>query len=451
MINTDATMALIYDYLTGWALIWYVLGASIIYTVALRCMQLRYFIDAWHYVFAPESTVSSSDKVVHMTSLQAFISTLSANLGNGSIAGMATAIYSGGPGAAFWVLIIGMLLMVIRFAEVFLSIYFTNTASTRTGVGGPMLYLRYVPGGHVLAVIYAAITLLFGLLIGNGVQTNSIRLSLESACQLPKEISAVALLIFVFYIVSGGASRIARVSERLVPLKVVTFFSTTFIILVYHWQSIIPSLKIILEAAFTPYAFAGGIIGFSVQQAMKFGIIRSIFATETGLGTAAILFSSTGSEEPIKDGIMSMLSTFISTIVCFIIALCIIASGVASSGLTSTALTIASYQTVFGTLGSWIVTFLSISFGAGVLVSYAYITREVWFFLSGGRFVFLFNLIYCAVAFGGALARTNEVFQIGDVIVAIMLFINLYGMVCLIPVVRRALAGFEDTREYTNR
>ncbi len=443
--------------LTGWPLIIYVVTATIICTFALQFLQFRYFVNAWKYVFAPSKAAAGSDKIVHMTTLQAFISTLSANLGNGSIAGMATAIYSGGPGAAFWVLVIGIFLMVIRFAEVFLSIYYANTASTRAGLGGPMLYLRNVPGGYILAALYGFITLCFGLIGGNGVQTNSISDSLTTTWNIPKEISAVALLIFVFYIVSGGAARIARVSERLVPLKVATFFLSTFAILIWHRAEIIPALKIIWESAFHPMSIMGGAAGvtvFTVQQAMQFGITRSIFATETGLGTAGILFSATGSEEPVKDGIMSMLSTFISTLVCFIVALCILVSNVLPAGLTEglygMPLTIAAFDTVFGYFGGWIVTFLAVSFGAGVLVSYAYVTREVWLFLTGGRFSFLFNVVYCAVAFIAALTKSETVWNLVGIIIALMLFINLYGMVCLIPVIRRALAAFKDTRDHTS-
>jgi alanine or glycine:cation symporter, AGCS family len=460
MMNMEAFQTIfttIHGYSGGWPVIIYVLAASLLYTVALNFMQFRYFARAWKYVLSPTQAAAGSDKVVHMTSLQAFISTLSANLGNGSIVGMATAVYLGGPGSAFWVLLVGMFLMVIRFGEVFLSIYYANVASTRAGLGGPMLYLRNVPGGHALAAFYGLITFLFGLLIGNGVQTNSISSSLQTTWQVPNEISALALLIFVFYIVSGGATRIARISERLVPLKVATFFISTIIILGYHYRSIIPALNLIWQGAFQPMAIAGGVLGstfFLVQQAMQFGIIRSIFATETGLGTAGILFSSTGSEEPIKDGIMSMLSTFISTLVCFIIALCILVSNVLPAGLTAgeygMPLTIAAFNSVFGEFGGWIVTFLSISFGAGVLVSYAYITKEVWLFLTGGRFPMLFSIIYCAVAFIAALVKSKTVWDLGDIIVALMLFINLYGMVCLIPVIRRALAAFESTRDHEN-
>ena len=149
----------------------------------------------------------------------------------------------------------------------------------------------------------------------------------------------------------------------------------------------------------------GGVIGYTIQHAIRSGMSKSIFATESGLGTAAILFGHTGSKTPVKDGIIATFSTFISVLVCFIVALCIIASGVWTTGLTSTPLTIAAFSTVFGEqFGGIAVSFLSISFGVGVLVSFAYITREVWLFLTNNKYANIFPMIYCLFAFGGRIA-----------------------------------------------
>ena len=173
----------------------------------------------------------------------------------------------------------------------------------------------------------------------------------------------------------------------IVPLKVGLFFVSAVMILMFHYQSIIPALKLLLIADSTA-AFAGGIAGFTIQQAMQYGILRSINATESGLGTAAILFGSTGSVHPVRDGIMAMATSLVSALVCFTVSLCIVASGVWNSGATSTALTIAAYQSVFGSIGGWLVTFLSTAFGIGVMVSYAYITKAAWDTITGNRFVF---------------------------------------------------------------
>lgn len=430
-------------FLLGWPLLIYVLAISSLCTVFFSFVQIRYFFYAWRITLFPSKEELTATENADMTPFQAFINTLSTNLGNGSIAGMATALYSGGPGAAVWVVIIGLLLMAVRFAEVYLSTYFGSRVNTKGSIGGPMLYLQEVWGGKYLARIYAVACLLFSLLIGNAMQTNSIRISLETTWRINPLVSAVVMLVFITYILFGGAQRIVKVSEKIVPLKVGVFSISTLIVLGYHYTAIMPALRLMLSAAFQPLALAGGLIGFSVQQAMGFGILRSIMATESGLGTAAIMFGSTGSKEPVKDGIISMLSTFISTVVCFVVALCIVASGVWDNGLTSTALTIASFHTVFGWFSGWVVSFLSITFGAGVLVAYAYITREAWISVTGGRFMRLFSFVFCAVSFIGALINANTVFALGDIVNATMLVVNLFGIAYLSPLIKKDLTAFK--------
>lgn len=427
--------------LLGWPLIFYVLGISIVCTIACKFVQFRYFFKAWQLTLFPKKEKAVAKKDVDMTPLQAFVNTLSANLGNGSVAGMATAIYSGGPGAAFWVVLIGLLLMSVRFAEVFLSIRFSMDYPT-SNVAGPMLYLKSAPGGKVLSLIYGILCLFFGFIVGNAMQTNSIRVSLATTFGTQPLVVATVLGLFILYVVYGGAARIVKVSDKLVPVKVIVFFASSLLILCYHYASIGAALKLIVDSAFTPVAATGGVLGFAVQQAMRFGISRSIVATESGLGTAAILYGSTGSTQPVKDGTMSILSTFISTLVCFIIALCIVASGVWSSGLTSTALTIASYNTVFGQFGGWLVSFLSVSFGAGVLVAYAYIAREAWLFVTGGKFAGVFSLLYPLVSFCGALVSVDALFFSVDVVNGAMLIINLFGLVCLLPMVAKGVQSY---------
>jgi AGCS family alanine or glycine:cation symporter len=389
-------------------------------------------------MMSPSKTVGRQD----MSPFQAFLSTLNANLGNGSIAGMATALYAGGPGAAFWVVITGIVMASVRFCEVYLSTYFAAHAKDRQTLGGPMLYLRSVVGGKALSWLYGFSCFLFSLMVGNAIQANTVRLSLEHTWNIPMIPTAVVLTLFVLYVVLGGAQRVARLSQALVPLKIGVFLISSFGVLAYHYQALLPALALIMKHAFTPLAVAGGALGFGVQQAIRFGMSRSIMANESGLGTAAILYSATGSAEPIRDAIISMVSTFISILVCFLIMLSIVASGVWDSGLTSSALTIAAYQTAFGHYGAWIVTFLSVSFGIGVVVAFAYITRECWLFLSGGRYPHVVSGLYCITAFIGALLPVNAVWLLAEALNALMLIINLFGILCLLPLVRAGLKAF---------
>ncbi len=442
-ISLDSLSSMVNSFM-GWPIIFYVIGVSIIISCALGLVQLRYFFAAWKYTFMP----SKSEKKSDMSPIQAFINMLNVSIGNGSLAGMATAIYSGGPGAALWIIIITLLLMSIRFSEVFLSTHYAAHAPKNTTLGGPMLYLRVVTGGTFLAFAYALACLIFSLISASATQANSIGLSLYTSGNVPLLATAIVLTAFLFYAVAGGAERIVKFSEMIVPLKVGLFFISALIILMYHHAAIIPSLKLIIKSGLSWRAAAGGAIGFTMQQAMRYGILRSINATESGLGTAAILFGATGSVHPVRDGIMAMATSLVSAIVCFTVSLCIVASGVWNSGATSTALTIAAYQTVFGTVGAWMVTFLSIAFGIGVMVSYAYITKAAWDALTGNRFSYLFILIYCACAFLGAQTdQVTSLWTLVDISLACMVLINLFGIVCLLPVIRAGLHSYKNLQQ----
>jgi AGCS family alanine or glycine:cation symporter len=418
------------DFIMLWPLMIYVIAMSCIATVAFGFVQFRYFIPAVRdmFKFSSEKQTGASD----MSPLQAFMNTLSVSLGNGSVAGMGVAVATGGPGAVFWVMVFGILIMSVRFAEVYLSTVYGMKHRAVNGLGGPMLYLQDVIFGKQLAYLYAFLCVFFGLSMGNGTQANSIRVGLEKSFGIAPLISAIVIGLFVAYVVLGGAARIVKVSDKIVPLKVIIFFLSTSVVLLYHYASLPAALYTILVGAFTPQALAGGIAGIGIQQAMQYGMFYSIMASEAGLGTAAILFGSTGSKNPFASASMGMLTAFLSSVVCFIIGLCMVVSGVWNSGLTSNALTIASFETVFGAAGAFIVTFLSITFGVGVLVSYAYITRSAYLYVTGGRFVFGFVLLYCGAAFGCALMKVAIVWKIGEIINGLLLYINLFGVIWLL-------------------
>ena len=439
-MQIEALLDAISSRLFGWPLIIYVVAICLIATVYLGFVQFRYFFSSFRYTFFPAKSTKKAD----MSPLQAFVNTLNASIGNGSLAGMAVALYFGGPGAAFWVLTMGILLMVIRYAEVFLSVYYGAETAGNTIFGGPMVYLKDALGGAWLPTAYAIICVCFGLSGGNAAQTNSIMLAITSTWNVPLYAIAIILGAFVFYIVTGGAHRIVKVSDAIVPVKVGLFFVSAFVILIYHFNNIIPALSLMVKGAFTPWAIAGGALGYSIQASIRYGINNVVFATESGLGTSAILFGATGSTTPVKDGIMSMLTAFISTMACFLICLCIVVSGVMQTGLTSTALTTAAYNTVFGAYGGAIVSFLATAFGIGVMVAYAYITRAAWLFLTKGRWLIAFNVLYCGFAILGVLIDVTLLWKVIEYTNVTMLVINLFGIACLLPLIRKKLMQFKD-------
>lgn len=427
------------DIIWGWPLVIFILAAGIVITVALNFVQFKYFLTSWRLLLQPDHGTQAAD----MTPFQAFLNALSASVGNGSIAGMATAIYSGGPGATFWIFAFGLLGMAIRYCEVYLSTIFGSKQLPIGPIGGPMIYLGRVPGHRFLPYIYAVFCFLLGITSGSLMQANSISIGCVRILPVSALTVAVILLVFMLYVMFGGAKRIVWVSDRIVPVKVGLFFSTAIIVVLYHYQAIIPTLLLIAQTAFSTKALAGGVVGYTMQQAIRFGVARAANASETGLGTAAVLFGGSGSVNPVTDGILSMLSAFISAnLVCTLVAFMIIASGVWNNGQTSLDLTISAYETVFGVFGGWIVTFLSVTFGLGVLVTYAYIARACWFFLTGGRFNLVYVLLFCFVTFLGAITKVDLVWNSVDLVVAGLMICNVYGILMLLPTIRKGLENY---------
>lgn len=419
------------DFICGWPLLIYVAAISIIYTIALKGLQFTHLGTALKATIFPTQTPEQQQ--AGMSPFHAFMNTINSNLGNGVIAGVATAIYSGGPGAAFWFVVFGFILMTVRFGEVYLSALCASQETSHSTLGGPMLYLKKIPGGAYLPHIYAIACVIYGLIGGNIIQSNSMAISLSATWGIAPLITGVGLLLFVLYILFGGADRIAKISLSIVPVKVIVFMFSSMAVLCVHYKSLLPALCLIVKSGLGYQPLVGGIIGFSFQQMIAAGMSRSIFATESGLGSAAIMFGSAGNNNAVQNGFMGMISTFISTCIGLIVALCIVASGVWNTGLTSTALTIASFETVFGSYGGWIVSFLAISFGLGVMVSYAYVVRSAWMFITHNRFLMAFNITYSLCALAGAIAAVDFVWDLAGVILAIMLFINMYGLLVLLP------------------
>lgn len=422
------------DIVCGWPLMLYVVAISLIYTLVLRGIQFRYFFTALKEAICPAE--QKDQQAGDVSPFHAFINTINSNLGNGVVAGVATAIYAGGPGAAFWFVIFGFILMAVRFGEVYASTLYGSRATQKTSLGGPMLYLKDVMGGEYLPHIYAFFCVFYGLIGGNLIQSNSISVSLAATWGITPLMSGIGLLLFVLYILFGGAQRIVKISLSIVPVKVIVFMLSSLSVLAYHYQSLFAALALIVKSGLGLQGVGGGLIGFSLQQMIAAGMSRSIFATESGLGSAAIMFGSTGNDNAIQNGFMGMISTFISTCIGFIVALCIVVSGVWNSGFNSTALTIAAFDTTFGAYGGWIVSFLAVSFGLGVIVSYAYVVRSAWLFLTNNRFTGIFNIVYSLCALAGAIAAVDLVWDLADIVIAIMLFINLYGLLMLLPKMR---------------
>lgn len=429
------------DIVWGWPLIIAFIAVGTIATFALKGIQVTQFVKSWKLLFVPKEHVKGSTS--DMNPFQAFLNALSTSIGNGSLAGMATAIHEGGPGAAFWIFVLGFFALPIRFCEVYLSNAFEGAGNT-ISTGGPMMYLKKVPGSAFLPAFYAFFCLMLGFISGNGIQSNSVSNGIRQIIPVNQWIIAAGIFAFVVYVVMGGAARIVKISEGIVPIKVGLFFISALIVLGYNITGIYEALRIIVVSAFEPQAIRGALLGTTMQGAIRFGMSRSLNASEIGLGTAAVFFGSTGSKNPVENGIMSMVSAFISNyLVCFVLCLMIVLTGVWNSDATGIALTTQAFATTFGSFAGWLVTALSIIFGIGVLVAYAYIGRECWSYLTGGRYLNVYYVLYCLFSLFGSVAKVQLVWDAVDIVNAGLLAINLYAILMLMPVIARGYKAYQ--------
>lgn len=413
-------------------------GLSI--TFLFNFVQIRYFFTSWKYVLFPKKETGGSSDT--LSPIQAFFSTLGAVLGNGSLVGMASAMFTGGPGGAFWLIVFGFIAMPIRFAEVFASSVFT--VDTEHGKrGGPMVYLARVPGGSFLPYVFSFICLVYCLVAASMMQSNSMAGGITNVTGASSWMVAVLLFIFIVYIMLGGAKRVIKFAEMVAPIKVVLFLLATGAVIIYFLPQFFGAIKLMFAGAFTTQALIGGLVGHTMQNAMRLGIGRAINASEAGLGSSSVMFGATGGKNPVESSIMSMALVFIIELICFLIMFAFMMSGTWNSGANGMELVIATYSTVFGSLGAWVATTLSVLFGAGTLVGYAFIGRECWFFLTKGRWEWLFMVLYSVMVPVGALSSVGFVWDLLDLVVAALTICNLYGIFYLLPQLRR------KWREYT--
>jgi len=434
-------MALVQNYifhiqeaLWGFPMICLVAGTAAITSVALGFVQFTGFFTAIKTVFG-----GKSDGKGEINSMQAFLKVLSTGLGNGALAGVAMAVHQGGPGAAFWIFAVGFLGMILRFCEVFLANMFSGVSKTGRSLGGPFLYLQKIPGGSFLPTVYAVFCLGYGLFSGSAMQCNSIRSTVTSMIDVSPVIIAVILTSFIAYTLLGGARRIVKVNGIIVPLKVILFFAMSLGVFIFHWAALPAAIMLILKSAFTQQACLGGLCGVAVQRIISLSLTRAINASESGLGTAGIVYGATGSSTMYSNGLSAMFGTFVSVqLVCTMVAVSIVVSGALGTGATGAALTSAAFQTVFGQAGGWATALLSVLFGMGVFIAYGFIGRECWLYLTNDRFEHGFTVLFCAVSFWGSISDAPVVWAVVDIMTAGCFVINLFAILWLLPQIRKA-------------
>lgn len=381
-----------------------------------------------------------------VTPFQAVATAMAGTIGTGSITGIATAISMGGPGAIFWMWISALLGMVTKYSEIVLSLKFREKNPTGQWVGGPMYYIKNGLNMKWLAMAFAFFAAITCLGTGNMTQANSISVALESTLGISRMLTGIVLAVIVAAVVLGGIRRIALVNEKLVPFMAVVYVICAVAALLINWKQVPAAMTLIFQEAFNFQSAAGGVTGYGIVVAMRFGFARGVFSNEAGLGSAPIAHAASSTKSPVEQGIWGMFEVFFTTIIiCTLTALVILTTGIwQTSDLEGSALSIAAYNQIIPYAGGIFVTLATVLFATSTLLGWAYYGEKSVEFLfnENQTAVLIYRIIYVIFVVIGAVSSLNLVWGICDTMNGLMAIPNLIGVLGLSGIV------IKTTKEY---
>lgn len=366
-----------------------------------------------------------------VTAFQAVATALAATVGTGNIAGVATAIAAGGPGAVFWMWLAAILGMTTKFAEVVLAVNFREKTEDGRFVGGPMYYITNGLGWKWLAVLFALFGAFAAFGIGNMVQSNSVAAALQSSFNLSPWVTGIVLAVVTALVIIGGIKRIGAFTEKLVPFMAAIYILGGLAIIVINAAKIPAAFALIFSSAFTGKAAVGGFAGATISQAIRFGIARGVFTNEAGLGSAPIAHAAATTDHPVRQGLWGVFEVFADTLViCSITALAIVTSGVWESGATGAALTTSAFeQAIPG--GGYIVSIGIVLFAFSTIVGWEYYGERCAEYLFGPKANMIYRIIWIPFVLVGAIGGLEFVWSLADTLNGLMAIPNLIGVLAL--------------------
>jgi alanine or glycine:cation symporter, AGCS family len=427
------------DVISGW--VWLImmfplLGIGLYLTIGLKGMSIRRLPEALGVLFSKDA----GDKAPgdgEISPFKALMTALSATVGTGNIAGVATAIFLGGPGAIFWMWMTALVGMATKYGEAVMAVHFREIDEDGRYVGGPMYYIKngLGPKWTWLGTTFALLAICAGLGAGNTVQANSISDVLESNLGIPMWMTAFVVLTLTAMVLIGGIQRIAQVAGKLVPIMVVFYISASLIILAMNAAEIPAALAMIVSDAFTGTAATGGFAGAAVMAAIRFGVARGIFSNEAGLGSAPIAHAAAKTNDPVRQGAIGMLGTFIDTIiVCTMTALVIIVTGAWMSGENGATMTTIAFGNALP-YGNYIVIFALTVFAFTTILGWSYYGERCAEYLFGPKAITPFRVLWCAAIPVGALTGLEAIWLMADIMNALMAVPNLLALLLLSPII----------------
>jgi AGCS family alanine or glycine:cation symporter len=438
MQTFQAWMNSLNGFVWGPAMLVLILGTGLYLQVRLGGMPIVRIGSGLRLVW--RGRVGDVDGHGEVSPFAALMTCLAGTIGVGNIAGVATAIALGGPGAVFWMWMTALVGMATKYAEVVLAVHFRERDADGRWVGGPMYAIRKGLGRRWawLGTIFALFGGLAGFGIGNMVQANSIAAAMQTSFGVSSTVTGVVLFVLTAAVILGGIKRIAAVANWLVPFMAVGYILAALVVLVTHATEVPAAIATIVSSAFTPTAATGGFAGAAVMAAIRYGVARGIFSNEAGLGTAGIAQAAGISSSPVRSGLIGMMGTFLDTIVvCSMTGIAIVVSGAWTSGKTGATLTQLAFQSAMPGVGDELVAIALAVFALTTIFGWSFYGERCWHFLAGPRSILPFRVLWTIAVFFGAVAQLDLAWTIADTLNALMAVPNLVALLALAPIVVR--------------
>ncbi len=425
-----------------------ILGVGLFLQLGLKLMPIFKLGTGFKLLWSGRSTSSSEKKEGELSPFNALMTSLSATIGTGNIAGVATAIFLGGPGALFWMWCTALVGMATKYAEAVLAVKYREVDEEGNHVGGPMYYIKNGLGKKWawMGTLFAIFGTIAGFGIGNTVQANSVANVIESNFGVPMWITGVVLMVLTGAVLIGGIKRIGNVAGMLVPFMAIAYLVAGLVVLAINANAIPQALDLVFTHAFTSTAAEGGFAGAAVWMAIRFGVARGVFSNEAGLGSAPIAHASAQTKDPVRQGLVAMLGTFIDTlIICSITGLVIITSGLWTGGESGASLTSAAFAGALPGVGNYIVAISLAVFAFTTILGWSLYGERCAEFLFGVKIIKPFRVLWILAVPVGTIVSLDFVWLLADTLNAMMAIPNLIALALLSPVV------FKLTKEYFDK
>jgi AGCS family alanine or glycine:cation symporter len=433
------------DIVWGLPMMMAILGTGLLLQLRLRFMPVTKIVAG--LVMTWKSRAPGRNAPGEISPFAALMTALAATVGTGNIAGVATAVALGGPGALFWMWVTALLGMATKYSEIVLAVHYRETDPNGEQIGGPMYAIKNGLGSRWrgLGAAFALFGGIAGFGVGNMVQANSVAHALQTGFGLHPWIAGIGMAVLTASVLVGGVKRIGAVAQVVVPLMCVGYVLVSVIVLVTFVDRIPGAFALIFKSAFSDVAATGGFAGSAIMIAMRYGVARGIFSNEAGLGTAGIAQAAGQSTNPVESGLVGMMGTFIDTIViCTITGLVLLVTGMWDSGLKGAALTSGAFETALPGFGPIFLAIALTVFAYTTILGWAYYGEKCWEYLLGTAIERPYRIVWSAFIFVGAIVQLDFVWLLADILNALMAIPNLISLALLSSVVA------DLTRNYFN-